>query len=96
MSALLLEPELETLPHRVLLLRGVNWEQFEAIDRDLNGLGARLAYLDGTLEIMAPISEEHERQKFLLGHLVALYCTHRGIEFWPCGSASLRLTERAG
>jgi len=96
MSALLLEPEMETLPASVLL-RGVSWEQYEAIDRDLDGLGVGLAYLDGTLEIMSPpISEEHEFHKSTLGHLIGIFCLHHRIRYWAHGSASLRMLEKAG
>jgi len=95
MSALLLEPELETLPACVLL-RGVSWEQYEALDRDLDGLGARLAYLDGTLEIMSPISSDHEGRKSLIGRFVEDFCLSREIEFWEFGSSSLRLAGVAG
>lgn len=50
-----------------VLLHGINWEQFENILHDLgNHRAARIAYFDGTLEIVTPLSG-HEYFKETLG-----------------------------
>ena len=45
------------------LLSNVTWETLLKLDSDLAGTGAHLTYLDGCLEIMSPLSEEHEEPK---------------------------------
>ena len=53
-------------PERVVL-RGVSWETYEALLRDLDGQYIRLTYDGGTLEILSPIGRRHERA----GHFIA-------------------------
>lgn len=49
----------------------------------------RIAYLEGTIEIMAP-SREHEGIKSVIGGLVETFCLHRGIRFQTLGSWTLK------
>jgi Uma2 family endonuclease len=54
-------------------IHSLTWEQLEEIDRSPEGFpGIRLAYLDGTLEIM-PISTEHEDFKSTISRLLETY-----------------------
>ena len=46
-----------------VLLYDASWEQLEQLDINLAGTGARLSYLDSILEIMSPLSDEHEDSK---------------------------------
>jgi hypothetical protein len=39
------------------LLSNLTWETLEKLDGDLAETGAQLTYLDGCLEIIAPLSE---------------------------------------
>jgi Uma2 family endonuclease len=50
----------------------------------------RIAYLDGTLEIMSP-SCSHESSKSDIGRLVEVWCLERGIEFSAYGSWTLQI-----
>jgi Uma2 family endonuclease len=51
-------------PERVVL-RGVSWETYEALLRDLDGQHLRLTYDRGTLEIMSPSRHHARAQKFI-------------------------------
>ena len=46
-----------------VLLHNVSWQQLEQLDINLQGTGARLTYLDGILEILSPLSDDHEDAK---------------------------------
>lgn len=78
-----------------VLLDNVSWEQLEKLDVDLAGTGARLTYLDGILEIMAPLSEEHEESKTTLAMLLEAYLREKKIRFYGRGSATLGKKEDA-
>lgn len=56
-----------------VLLYDVSWEQLEQLDVTLAGTGARLTYLDGVLEIMSPLSDDHEDAKSTLSLLLEAY-----------------------
>lgn len=74
-----------------IVLTGVTWEQYEAL-LDLFGddpPGIRMAYLEGTLEIMSP-SRRHERVKTMLARLVEAYALERGIPLNGLGSTTFR------
>lgn len=75
-------------PKATKLIHNVSWAQLEEIDRALEDWGIRLAYLDGTLEIM-PLSEEHEDYKSTLALLLEAYMRARSIRFYKRGSATL-------
>jgi Uma2 family endonuclease len=71
------------------LLSAVTWETLEKLDEDMAGTGARLTYLDGLLEIMAPLSEEHETPKKTCAQLIEAYMRVNRIRFYASGSATL-------
>ena len=80
-----------------VIMQSLSWQRYEDLARDFDGTRARLTYLDGTLEIMAPpISEEHESRSRHIGHLVSEFCLHQGIRFWSRGSRTLLLFQQAG
>ena len=65
---------------RCVTLHGVSWEQFETIESALEGIaGVRLTYLDGTLDIMTPLSPEHEDSKSTISLLLEAYLREKGI-----------------
>lgn len=74
-------------------LSNVTWETLEKLDADLAGTGARLTYLDGCLEIMAPLSEAHEEPKNTLGQLLEIYMRMRNIRFYGRGSTTIGMKE---
>ncbi|MBI2216220.1 MAG: Uma2 family endonuclease [Candidatus Rokubacteria bacterium] len=76
---------------RWVLLTGVTWQQYEAL-LELFGddqPGARMAYLEGTLEIMSP-SRKHEHVKSIVGRLVEAYALDRDISLNGLGSTTFR------
>lgn len=79
---------------RLVTLHGITWEQFKAIEAQLqNNLGVRLTYLSGVMEIMSPIGGQHERVKRTLGLLLEAYMREKGIRFYAAGGFTL---EREG
>jgi Uma2 family endonuclease len=68
----------------------VDWEAYEALDRMREEKATpRITYLDGVVELMSP-SNDHERIKSWIGHLVGQYCVARGILIQPVGSWTLK------
>ena len=72
------------------MLNGVDWWQYEtmlAIRGDRAGV--RLAYLEGTLEIMSP-SRTHEYIKTMIARLLEAYAEEMGIFFNGYGSLTMK------
>ncbi len=76
-----------------VVLYNVTWDTLEKLDADLEGTGARLTYLDGFLEIMAPLSDAHEEPKNTLGQLLEAYMRLKGIRFYGRGSTTIGMKE---
>jgi Uma2 family endonuclease len=72
-----------------LVLSGYTWEQYQSIEELFSGSGVRVRFLDHELEIMAPVSEEHEERKSHLGCLVETWCSHRGMRFFIRGNTTM-------
>ena len=72
-------------------LRGATWQDYERVLAIRGDRSApRIAYLDGTLEIMSP-SRSHESIKSDIGCLVEVWCLERGVEFSTYGSWTLQI-----
>ncbi len=88
MHAHALSPDRDEAPRedKIIVLHGMSWADFQ---RHLEARGdrpfPRLAYLDGSLQLMSP-SPDHEELKSLIGCLIEVYCLERGIEFLTRGS----------
>ena len=76
-----------------IVLSNVTWDTLEKLDADLEGTGARLTYLDGFLEIMAPLSDAHEEPKNTLGQLLEMYMRLKGLRFYGRGSTTIGMKE---
>ena len=77
-----------------VMLRDVSWTDFEtllAIRGD--AAGVRMAYLEGTLELMTP-SRDHETLKKTLARLLEAYADELGIELEGYGSWTLTRQEK--
>ncbi|AVH73568.1 Uma2 family endonuclease [Nostoc sp. 'Lobaria pulmonaria (5183) cyanobiont'] len=72
-----------------VLLYNVSWEQLEQLDVTLAGTSARLTYLDNILEIMSPLSDDHEDSKKTLAMLLEVYMQTKKIRFYGRGSAAI-------
>jgi len=79
----------------IVTLRGLSWLDYERM-LETRGESSvpRLAYLEGTLEVMTP-SKSHEGLGSRIGRLVEAWCEQREIEFSPYGSWTLNKKEAA-
>lgn len=77
-----------------IILEDVSWQLFEAI---LNELGehrrSRVAYSQGTLEIMAPLPE-HERSKVIIGDLVKALLDELDLNWESLGSTTFKRKDK--
>jgi Uma2 family endonuclease len=82
--------QLRIKPGQQILLDRVSWEQFENILAELGDRrAARVSYSNGLLEIMVPLPE-HEKAKEIIGDIVKLLLTERGIDYDALGSTTLK------
>jgi Uma2 family endonuclease len=73
-----------------VLLHNISWQQFENILKDLGDKrAARIAYDNGTLEIMTPLPE-HESYKEIIGDLVKDIAEELDIDYDSFGSTTWR------
>ncbi|MFK0733409.1 MAG: Uma2 family endonuclease [Gloeotrichia echinulata IR180] len=77
-------------PGQRVLLQDVTWTELETIIEDLGEhRAARIAYDQGTLEIMAPLPE-HEDDKEIISDLVKALLEELNIEFRCLGSTTFK------
>jgi Uma2 family endonuclease len=77
-------------PGQKVLLNDVSWQEFgEILDELGEHRAARIAYADGTLEIMAPLPE-HETNKVMIGDFIKALLEELDIEFYPLGSTTFK------
>ncbi len=77
-------------PGQQLLLEGVSWQQLEGILAELGERRtSRLSYSNGRLEIMVPLPE-HEKAKEIIGDMVKILFSERGINYESLGSTTLK------
>jgi Uma2 family endonuclease len=75
---------------KLVTLHGVSWAQFKGIEANLENVRAvNLTYLQGVLEIMSPISDDHETVKSTLGALLEAYMRLKGIRHYRRGGFTL-------
>jgi Uma2 family endonuclease len=87
---------LEVPPGQRLLLQEVTWQEFETILEELGDhRGSRLAYDNGTLEIMMPLPE-HEDDKEIVGDLIKALLEELDIEFRSLGSTTFKKSQTQG
>ncbi len=79
-----------------LVLPGYTWDHYLSLDELLSGSGVRVRFLNHHIEIMAPISAEHEEKKVHLGRLVDVWCEERDIASFGRGSTTLKREGQAG
>lgn len=81
-------------PKQAKVVHDLTWEQLEAFDRSLEDFaGVKLAYLDGTLEIMT-IGEAHEDAKATMRILLEAYLRAKRIRFYSRGNPTLGRKEQ--
>src|SRR5665213_674515 len=75
---------------RRIVLRGVAWPTYESLLRDLaDSSSPRLAYSEGTLEMMSP-SDEHEDCKHVLRRMIEIWAEEHNVPFRAAGSRTWR------
>lgn len=71
---------------RFVVRRGVSWSEFQRVLEERGERShPRMAYLEGTLEIMSPGSH-HEGLRGVIGCLVEVWCLEHDIEFTTLGN----------
>lgn len=98
MSALITKPigQLHLAPGSVVTIPNVTWSEFEAIlDERTHRSHGRIAYHQGTLEIMVPLPE-HERPKELISDIVKALLKKQRIPYEPFGSTTFKQLGTAG
>ncbi len=74
-----------------IILQDVSWRTYESLLADYDGRpGMRLNYDRGVLEILSPISEEHELYNRLLAFLVDTLAEATGLEYRSSGAATFK------
>ena len=82
--------QLRIQPGQQLLLEDVSWQQLESMLTELgDSRAARLSYSNGILEIMVPLPE-HEKAKEIIGDMVKILLSERGINYDSLGSTTLK------
>ncbi|NES18908.1 MAG: Uma2 family endonuclease [Symploca sp. SIO3E6] len=83
-------------PGSTVTIPNVNWQEFESIMAELGERrAARIAYSQGTLEIMVPLPE-HQKQKELISDFVKALLKAKAIRYQPFGSTTFRQEGAAG
>ncbi len=77
-----------------ILIDGMSWREFKAVEQLLDRPGIRLSFLDGVLEIRRMPGEKHETIKERIGSLLDLYLLLVGIDYQPTGSMTLESPSR--
>ncbi|MES1021621.1 Uma2 family endonuclease [Gloeocapsa sp. BRSZ] len=86
--------QIDISPGQRIVLRNVSWQQFENIVEELGEhRGSRVAYSQGTLEIMSPLPE-HEVTKGLVGDLVKILLEELEIDCESFGSTTFKRQDR--
>lgn len=86
---------IEVPPGQRVLFNHISWQEFERILEELGEhRAARIAYDNGTLEIMNPLLE-HEANKEVVGDLVKALLEELDIEFRCLGSTTYKSTVMA-
>lgn len=83
--------QISPLKEKSIALKGISWTQFKTVESGLTDFrAARLTYLQGVLEIMSPISDDHETVKSTLGSLLEAYMRERAIRYYRRGGFTLQ------
>ncbi len=77
-------------PGQTVFLNNITWQEFETILEELGEhRSSRIAYANGTLEIMTPLPE-HEFSKELVSDLIKALLEELDIDFFALGSTTFK------
>lgn len=88
MTIAVLESEIEPI-----LVDGLTWREFKAVEQLLTRPGIRLSFLAGVLEIRKMPGRQHETIKKRIAALLEAYLEIKGFDFTPTGSMTLESEE---
>ncbi len=87
--------QMQLAPGSKLTIPDISWEEFESILQELGEKrAARVAYSQGTLEIMVPLPE-HEKPKDLISDIVKILLKRTGRRYEPFGSTTFKQENTA-
>ncbi len=72
-----------------VLVEGLTWQEFKAVEQLIDRPGIQLSYLDGVLEIQTMPGRLHKTAKGRVGALLELYMMTASIDFTPTESLTL-------
>lgn len=78
-----------SIPDEPILIAGLTWREFKAVEQLIDRPGVRLSFLEGVLEIRRMPGEQHETVKERIGTLLDLYLLQIGIDYTPTGFMTL-------
>lgn len=82
--------QLDVPPGQRVLFHDISWREFEAILEEWGEQrSSRIAYSEGTLEIMSPLPE-HETAKVFVGDFVKILLDELGVEWISLGSTTFK------
>ncbi|MEA5470535.1 Uma2 family endonuclease [Spirulina sp. 06S082] len=88
--------QMQLAPGSIVTIPNMNWQEFEAILQELGEKrSARVAYSQGTLEIMTPLPE-YEIPRDLISDIVKILLKHSGLPYQPFGSTTFKREGFAG
>jgi Uma2 family endonuclease len=88
--------QMQLAPGSTVTIPDVSWSEFEAILEELgHKRRARVAYSQGTLEIMVPLPE-HEKPKEQISDFVKTLLRFQGRRYEPFGSTTFKKPGKAG
>jgi Uma2 family endonuclease len=88
--------QIHLAPGSLVTIPDVTWQEFEAILQELgNKRAARVAYSQGTLEIMVPLPE-HEKPKEIISDIVKILLRAKKVRYEPFGSTTFKREGAAG
>ncbi len=83
-------------PGSLVTICDITWQEFESILQELgNKRAARVAYSEGTLEIMVPLPE-HEKSKEIISDIVKTLLRIKKVRYEPFGSTTFKRKGAAG
>jgi Uma2 family endonuclease len=84
---------LQLTPGEMLTITDVTWEQYEAILEELGEGCARVAYCEGTLEVMSPLPI-HERPNRIIGYIVTILLDAEERDWEDFGSTTFKNDQK--
>lgn len=79
-----------------LVLQGYTWDHYLSLGELFEDSGVRIRFLHDSIEIMPPVSADHESRKIHVSCLVEQWCLEKDITLIGRGSTTLKQENIAG